>query len=267
MAHIFEGEHGGRLRLAILAVLVLLGLFLAAKTIAEVWELRYIGSGVIPSNVITVSGEGEAVAVPDTAEFTFSVVERKASVAAAQEAAAEKINAIIPYLKEAGVEEKDIKTAGYNVYPQYEWQQGLCTPGGICPPGRQVLLGYEVRQTVTVVVRATEQAGELLSGVGERGAVEVSGLSFSVDKDEDLRNQARAEAIAKAKAEADALADQLGVRLVRIVSFNEFNGGYPPISYGYGRGGDMVQEGKAFPQLPPGENKILSNVTITYEIR
>src|SRR3989344_3434607 len=164
MGNFLEGLEGKKLRTALLGVLVVLGLYLAAQTIGEIWQFRYIGSGMPATNVISVTGEGEAVAVPDRAEFTFSVVEKKDSVRDAQSATAAKINAAIAYLKEAGVDEKDIKTVGYNVYPQYEWQAGACTSGGICPPGRQVLLGYEVRQTLTIKVRDTEKAGGLLSG-------------------------------------------------------------------------------------------------------
>jgi uncharacterized protein len=268
MTSVFEGEQGVWFRRAALSVLVLLGLFLAAKSLAEIAQFRYIGSGIAPMNLVTVSGEGEVLMVPDTAEFTFSVVERKASVAAAQEAAAQKINEIIPYLKGAGVDEKNIKTVGYNVYPQYEWQQAACTTIS-CPPGRQILNGYEVRQTVTVEVSDTAKAGELLSGVGELGASEVSSLTFTVEDDEVLRDDARAQAIADAKEKADSLAEELGVKLVRIVSFNESNGGYPPMPYygDMGRGGVGLEAAKTAPMLPMGENKVISNVSITYEIR
>jgi len=65
------------------------------------------------------------------------------------------------------------------------------------------------------------------------------------------------------------LAKQLNVRLVRIVGFSE-NGYYPPMPYA-ARGAAMdmavAQEAKLAPDLPVGENKIVSNVTVTYEVR
>lgn len=265
----FEGDQGAKFRKVVVVVGALLALFLAVKTIAEVKGLHYIGTGVPAMNTITVEGDGEAVAIPDTAHFTFSVVEKAASVALAQDAASKKMTAITAYLKDAGVEDKDIKTVGYSVNPQYDWVQETCAVGVSCKPGRSVLSGYEVRQTIEIKVTDTKKAGDLLSGIGSKGASELSGLTFSVEDEDALKAQARGEAIDKAKAQADMLADKLGVTLVRIVSFNENSGGYPTPYYGYGAGGVMAKDAIA-PQsvpVPTGENKISSHVMITYEIR
>lgn len=259
-------------RVAGLAVLALLALYLFVQVISEFKSMRYIGSGVSASNTITVSGEGEVTAVPDTATFSVTIQERAKTVAAAQELATDKSNDIVDYLKEQGIDEKDIQTADYSVYPEYEYSTKVCAAGEYCVPGKQTLVGYQVSQTVTVKVRDTEQAGDLLTGVGERGATQVSGLSFTIDDEEALQASARDEAIAQAKDKADDLAKALGVDVVRVVGFSE-SGNYPMPYYAYGRGGvamDAVssQEMKtSAPALPTGENKIVSNVTITYEIR
>lgn len=276
MNAMFEGEYGLWMKRAALSVLALLAVFLLVNVLADLKGLRYVGSGIPPTNVITVEGDGEAVAVPDIATFTFSVVETAKTVAEAQDAATKKMEAATAYLKEQKIEDRDFKTIDYAVYPQYEWQNAACpavAPGmsvSYCPPGRQILTGYQVRQTVEVKVRDTKQAGTLLSGVGEKGASELSGLTFSLDDKDAVMEQAREEAIAKAKAKAEALADGLDVTLVRIVSFNENQGGYYP-PYAYGRGGSMdmaveAQASKAVP-TPTGENKYTSHVMITYEIR
>lgn len=262
----FIGETGERLRNALLVAVILLAVFLGVKTLAEFKGLRYVGTGLPPSNTITVSGYGEAFAVADIAEFTFSVVSQKATVAAAQDDATQKINAITDYLKGAAVDEKDIKTIDYSVYPQYEWEQIVCITYP-CPSGTQKLKGYEVRQTTQIKVRDTAQAGDLLTGVGGKGATEVSGLNFTFDDPETMQDEARNEAIANAKEKAKVLAKQLGVRLVRVVSFNE-NGNYPgPIMYGYGMGGDSAMVKSEAPAISVGQNKVTTNVSVTYEIR
>ena len=228
-------------------------------------SLRYIGAGVQPTNVISVSGYGEAFGAADIATFSFSVVSEKSTVAAAQTDATNKINAITKYIKDAGVAEKDIQTTDYSVYPQYEYNQIVCVSYP-CPSGRQVLKGYQVRQTTTIKVRDLAKAGELLTGVGGKGATEMSGLNFTFDDPNKLQNDARGKAISDAKTKADQLAKQLGVSLVRVVSFNENGGGYPGPMYtkAVGMGGDVAQSA---PEISVGQNKVSSNVSVTYEIR
>jgi len=266
---IIEATHWPRMMVA--TALGFLALFLLVLTLSTLKEYRFIGSGVTATNTITVSGEGEVFAVPDTATFSVTIQEEAKQVKDAQEVATEKSNDIIAYLKKQGVEEKDIKTADYSVYPQYDYTNAACS-GGYCPPGRQVLRGFQVSQTLTVKVRDTEKAGDLLSGVGELGATSVSGLSFELDTADQTAKEAeaRGEAIEDARTKAEALAGQLGVSLVRIVGFSE-NGNYP-VYYAKaemsmaadGRGGAALPPS---PQIPVGENKITSNVSVTYEIR
>jgi len=251
-------------------VLGMLVLFLLGATLKIFKEYRYVGSGVTATNTITVSGQGEVFAVPDRATFSVTVREEGDDVAAAQDKATAKINAIVDYLKSAGVEEKDIKTASYNVNPKYEWEQKPCLANGICPQGNQKLIGFEVWQTLEVKVQDPKKAGELLTGVGGKGASEVSSLSFTIEDEDQLKSDAREQAITEAKEKADALAKQLGVSVVRVVGFYEDSYG-GPVPYAYGKGGvamdAMASERAVAPSLPAGENKITSNVSVTYEIR
>lgn len=256
-----------RIQIAGIFALAMLGLFLLTLTVSALKEYRYIGTGVPASNTITLTGEGEVFAVPDTATFSVTVQETAKDVKTAQDAATKKGNDIIAYLKGAGVEEKDIQTTDYSVYPQYSYGTQVCT-SGYCPPGHQTLDGYQVSQTLTVKVKDTKKAGELLSGVGSRGTSQVSGLSFTIDDEDKLQAEARDKAIQKARDKAEVLAASLGVSIVRVVGFSE-NGNYP-VPYAYGRGLAVSAEsaGKAPPpELPAGQNKITSNVSVTYEIR
>lgn len=257
-----------RIQVAGTFALAALGVFLLILTISSLKEYRFIGSGVAATNTISVSGDGEVFAVPDTATFSMTIQEEAKEVKDAQDVATKKGNDIIAYLKSQGIDEKDIQTTDYSVYPQYDYTQGVC-PGGYCPPGKQTLRGFQVSQTLTVKVRDTKKAGDLLSGVGSRGASSVSGLSFTIDDQDKLEAEARDKAIAKAKDKAEVLAKSLGVHIVRVVGFSEGGGG--PIYYakammadGLGMGGESAPPS---PDIPTGQNKITSNVTVTYEIR
>jgi uncharacterized protein YggE len=247
-----------------------LALFLLVGTVSELKSYHYIGSGINPTNTISVSGHGEVFAVPDTATFNFTVNETATDVATAQSKATTNANAIIAYLKGQGIAETDIQTTDYSVNPQYSYQQSACpNSGGVaiyCPPGKQTITGYEVSQTVSVKVHDTSKAGGLLSGVGSKGASNISGLSLTVSNQDVLTIQARDKAIQDAKAKADALAKSLGVSIVRIVGFSE--GGNGPVYYAKSSGAMAMDVAAApAPAIPTGQNKITDDVTITYEIQ
>ncbi len=254
---------------SVLAVAVTLAIFLAVLTLNAIKEGSNIGRNFYPANVISVYGTGEVFAIPDTGSFSFSVVEEGKTVKEAQDKASKKINTTLDAVRALGVAEKDIKTTGYNSYPKYEYQQQTKACAEIyCPPGKQVLTGYEVSQTISVKVRNTADAGAVLTKVGDLGVSNISNLDFVIDDMDAVNAQARDKAILDAKEKAKVLAKALGVRLVRIVSFNE-GGGYP-IPYAMGGAMEKVMSADAVsmpPQTPVGENEIISNVTITYEVR
>jgi uncharacterized protein len=228
-------------------------------------QSEYMYSG---PTTISVMGEGEINAVPDIGEFSFSVQAKGADAATAQADSAAKMEAIVSYLKGAGVEEKDIKTENYNLYPKYRYEDRPCGNGMYCPSGEPIEDGFEVSQTVRVKVRAIDTAGKLIAEVGGRGATNLSGLAFTIDDTSALKEEARTQAIADAKAKAQVLADQLGVELVKMVGYYEDQVG-APVPY-YGMGGDqMMAKAESYDAavLPTGENTTMSRVTITYQVR
>ena len=251
-----------------LIVLIMLGVLmsLVAYTQLTFREAKY---GQYGMTSINVRGEGEVLARPDIGTFSFSVMSEGADAATAQSDSAERTNAIISYLEEAGVEEKDIKTTNYYLNPKYRYEDRVCPTGSYCPPGNPTIDGYEVTQTVEVKVRDLDSAGDLITGAGERGATNISGLSFTIDDEDALKSEAREAAIADAKEKAEILADNLGVRIVRIMSYYE-DEGYMPYGYGGMEGDAMMSvrsDAAVEPNLPTGESTTRSVVNITYEVR
>lgn len=254
-----------------LTVLSMLGVvLLGAMVITEVKGYRFIGGGVSATNTISVDGTGEVFAAPDIANISFTIREDAKKVADAQDKATKKTKAALESVRKLGVADKDIKTQNYSSYPKYEWQESSIVCVTVpCPyrPGKQVIVGYEVSQTVTIKVRDLEKVNSLVDVLGNAGVTEMQGPNFAIDNEDALKAEARKIAIKKAREKAEVLADDLGVTLVRVVSFSE-GGNYPiytrtmSASMEKGMGGDAMS-----PELPQGENKITSNVTVTYEIR
>ena len=245
-------------------VVLFLAIFLAVQALGALKDLGNIEPAY---NLISVVGEGEVVSIPDTASFSFSVSAEAKTVAEAQSQVTEKMNGLFTELKNLGIEEKDIKTTNYSIWPKYSYSQAVCTLQypSYCPPGKQVLDGYTASHSVTVKVRKTYEVGKALSLVAEKGATDISNVSFVVEDEEKLIEEARAKAIKNARDKAKALADELNVRLVRVISFNENSNGRPYYE-AYGMGGDMVKAAST-PTVPVGENTTTISVTVTYEIR
>ena len=245
----------------------LLSIFVFVKIVGEARSYRFIGSNPEVRSAISVSGKGEVFAVPDIATFTYGVLKEAKDVKTAQDEATKIINSTLSFLKEKDIDEKDIKTLNYNINPKYEYIREACT-AYYCPGGKSVLTGYEVSQTISVKVRKTDESGTLIAGLGELGATNISSLEFSIDDEDALFADARAQAIKEAKQKAARLAKDLDVKLVRVIEFSENS--YDPIyrmydTKVYGMGGASPES--IAPEIPTGENKITSGVTITYEIR
>ncbi len=249
----------------------LASLFLIAATVFVAFlainaAQSWFEAGPPATNVITVDGMGKATAIPNIATISFTVMEEGKTASQAQDGATKKNNVALALLKQKNIDEKDFKTTSYSVSPKYNYPQPCYT--NPCVYEAQSIVGYTVSQTTEVKVRDTAKVGDLLSALGDAGISQLYGPSFSVEDEDTVRAEARKEAISEAQAKAKILAGDLGVRLVRVVSFSENGGPYYPGPY-YGKGGAAMD--LATPSAPPtvatGENEFVSNVTISYEIR
>ncbi len=245
---------------------------MAALALSSLWYVRTYSKSSEPSSYrsFSVSGEGKIVAIPDVAEFSFSVLTQGGKdLGALQAENTLKVNRAIGVVKGAGVADEDIKTEQYSVEPRYKYFD--CRPDYYsseaqpCPPPE--IAGYTVQQTVGVKVRDFSKVGELLSQVVLSGANSVSQLNFTMDDPTELQNQARAEAITKAKAKAKSIAKAGRFDVGRLLSIEE--GGGIPIYAKYsafGMGGDMEAASAPAPSIQPGSQEIVVNVTLRYEI-
>ena len=242
----------------LLAVLLIVGIiWIAGQIRNDFKEHRYIGRPTDIRDTITIEGEGKVTAIPDIATVEAGIMTEKSDVLAAQKENTDKMNALTKRVKDLGVEEKDVQTTNYQIYPQYDYLEG-----------RQRLRGYQVTQSVKVKIRDLSKIGEILSAAGASGANQVSGVSFTIDEPEALRQQAREKALDNALQKAKSLADHAGVKLGKIVSFSESGGGAPPVPYyaraeAFGMGGDAAVKA---PDIQAGSLEVVVSVNVSYEI-
>lgn len=245
---------------------VLLSVFVLVKGIGEINSAKF--KGVENINTITVAGSGEVFAAPDIATIYLNLSKEAKTTKEAQDLLNEEISKTLEYLKEKNIEDKDIKSEYGGISPKYSYETYPCLTYP-CPSRDPKIMGYIASQSITVKIREIDNSNEIRTGLAELGIKDISGPTFSIENEDELKTQARELAIKEAKDKAKVLAKQLGVRLGKVNSFYEDNGGVYPMGYGKeeARFDMAVSSAVPAPELPKGENKITSNVTITYEIK
>jgi len=219
-------------------------------------------TGIIVSQQNTgiwVTGEGKVSAVPDVAILSLGVEAQAATVAEAQQQAAEAMEAVKEELDKSGVAEKDIKTQHFSIYPVRRWDRDK---------DEEILVGYRVTNTVTAKIKKVDEAGIIIDAVTKAGGdyIRINGISFTIDDPTDYYDEAREKAIADAKAKAEQLADLADVKLGKPIYINE-SGGYIPVPRAY----IAVEEAPAAPApttpISPGEIEISLTVQVVFDIK
>ncbi|HUO75460.1 MAG TPA: SIMPL domain-containing protein [Candidatus Paceibacterota bacterium] len=233
------------------------GLALAVVLIAFLGVLtKQASETAATTNTVSFSGTGKVLAKPDVAIIDLSIVTQAATSKAAQDSNSTKSAAVMSFLKSQNIDDKDIQTSAYNIYPQYDYTDG-----------KSKLTGYQVNETIEVKVRDLTKTDTVLAGVVAAGANQIGQLQLTIDNPDALQAQAREAAIKDAQSKADTLKSQLGIKLGRIVDFTEnSNSVIPPIMYDksvVGLGSGAVPA----PEIATGQNEITDNVTVTYQIR
>jgi uncharacterized protein YggE len=202
---------------------------------------------------LTVTGTGEVDAKPDMATITVGVVTEAESASAALEANTERMKKLFDDLQERGIAEKDMQTANFNVSPKYQHH----------PQGREApkIVGYTVTNEVRVRVRRLSSLGRVLDELVNDGANRVHGISFSIDDDANLLDEARKKAVQDARRKAELLADAASVRLGRPLVISD-QPSPRPVPMNRFR---MAEAAQAVP-IAPGEVTQTATIQVTYAL-
>ncbi len=245
---------------------VVLSLFVFMLFVNEVKESKYIGRGTQVGNTISVTADGEVMAVPDIAMITLTISKDGKTAKEAQNLVNDLTTQTVALLKKENILDKDIKSEYGGVNPKYDYGQVVCITYP-CPTKVPTIVGYTATQSISIKVRDADNANNIKTGLATLGIDNISGPTFSIDDEDILKDQARNKAIAKAKEKAEVLAEELDVDLGDVVSFSENSSGYPMMYAKMDMAVSSMGAPERAPTLPKGENKITSSVTITYEIK
>jgi len=211
--------------------------------------------GTAPVNSITVSGSGEASGTPDVAYVNLGVDTTDSDVGQAVENANQQIATIIAAIAETGVDEQDIQTTNFYVYPEDRYDQSGQ------PTGERI---YRVQNLLNVTVRDIGNVGAVIDAGLSAGANSVNGLTFGIDDTADLEQEARVNAVEDARQRAQQLAEAFGVTVGEPIIISEVTGGMfpPPVPY-------LAQDaaiGGAGAQITPGQLQVTVQVNVTFAL-
>lgn len=210
------------------------------------------------TRTISVVGSGQVYLVPDVAYVYIGVHSQSENVSTALKQNNEQAKQVSDALKSMKVEEKDIQTTSFNIYPQQQYEPGTGNVTGTY---------YSVDNTVYVTVRDLKILGELLDTVVRSGANSINGINFDVVDKEAALTKARSLAIENARKQAEELAKASGVTLGEMQSISTGYVSTPMAKemYGMGGGGGMASSAQA--PISAGQLVLSVDVSIVYQIQ
>lgn len=239
------------LRLPLLA----LAAFAATATFARPSSAQQpTSSGGQPSPVATISvaGTGEDEVIPDRARLSLGVQTQAPTAAEAAARNARLQRAILDTLRALGVPQEQIRTSGYNVFPDQQFDPAT---------QRARIRGYNVQNTVTIELRRLEQVSTVLDAALSKGANNAYGLQFFSSTPEVSRRRALARAVERARADAEAMAAAAGGQLGDLFELSSEVGLRQPRPM---MGDAMMMEARAAaaPPTPISEGTLTTTATV-----
>ena len=184
---------------------------------------------------IRVSGTGTVSVEPDVAILQVGVEVFAGKVSIARSEASKAMDSVVTVLKKEGVEEKDIQTTKFNIYPRYDYEEVTVNGKRI---GTQVLTGYTVNNTVKAKIYEIDKVGDIIDKSADAGGdyVRINGVDFTVDDPSPYQTEIRKIAVEDAVEKAQDYALLTDVELGPVIELNEMNSGslHSPYEADYG---------------------------------
>ncbi len=240
---------------AILGAVTLLASMAATCMGDTTTRVETSGGGV--QTGITVTGSGKSTSAPDVAQLALGVSVLGDSVQQARDSAAGSLDGMLRSLKSNGVAEKDIQTQQFSIQPEYDYSNN-----------KQQLRGFRINNVVTAKVRNINSTSKVVDDAVTAGGndTQIQSITFTIDKPDDLKRQAREAAVAEAKSKAETLAKAAGVSLGDAITISEGAYNVPQPQYRAGIASDAAAAQPSTP-IQPGELDISVDVSVTWAIK
>ena len=209
---------------------------------------------------ILVTGQGSADLAPDMAVLTLSVTRQAETARTALDANSLAMKEVLTAMKTEGIESRDLQTSGFSIQPNYSYPSPKSS--GEREPPR--IVGYTVRNSLTVRVRDISAVGAILDRSVSLGVNEGGNILFTNDDPSEAIRQARINAVKNAMEKANTLADAAGVKTGKLLEISEQSFNPRPMPMARAEM-SLARSSDAVP-VASGENSYKVTVNISYAI-
>lgn len=231
--------------------------FIAAIIIFMIFIGWTVSSGYSQYDQVSVEGDASIQLAPDVAYVNFGIVTEEEESSEALNENNEITNSVLDAIFDLGINEENVRTYNYYLYPSYDWIDDEYQE-----------TGYEAGQYIEVTVKDFDLIGDLIANTSEAGANRFNGVNFELEEYEAELEAAREEAISEARAKADAIAESSGAKIGKLTSYYEYTDDY---DYGKGGYGDVAYSESEMlvstPTFQPGEEEITLTVSLTFKLK
>lgn len=219
----------------------------------------------VPVRSITVQGEALIKSAPDKADLTVTLYRDGKEAAEAKAQVDRLLDTLREIAADYKIPEKDLRTQYTSIQPQYDYSSPVVSSTG----GKPRLTGYAAQHSIVVTVRDMEKLGDLMQTMVERGIDRVDNVSYGLQKEDALKEDALIQALSIARRKAERLAKASGGDVGEALTIQE-SGAYvqPPQPMPMMMRAEMSGASMDKAAAPPaGEVEIRSSVTASYLLK
>lgn len=230
----------------------------ATMSTATTTNPKTVGTSLIADEVV-VTGQGQLQVAPDVAYISITIETNAETAKEVEKANAKKVEAVQKVLaSKFGVGEKDIRSTGFYIQPNYSYNQLL---------GTSKIVGYVATHSFEVTTRNLLGIGDLLDEAINAGTNRVDGIRLDTEKKEQYEVQALKLAVDNAKMKATALAEAAGRKLGKVNRIAESYVSSEPIYTGVNIAlSKQVADMSGMTTISTGEITVNASVTVAYQL-
>ena len=217
------------------------------------------GDNTSPPRIL-VTAEGSVDIAPDMAVLSLSVTREAKTARVALDANSAAMTEVLAAMKAEGIEQRDLQTSGFSIQRRYSYP----APNSSDKRESPRIVGYRVRNSLSVRVRDISKVGEILDKSVTLGVNEGGNIMFTNENPSAAMTQARIQAVKNAMAMAATLAEAAGVKIGRVLEISEQS--FRPRPVPMARAEMSLSRSADAVPLATGENTYKVTVDVAYAI-